>query len=99
MIFLTDSTADVIPAYRTMADTIIALRYSVLPCPRGCFLSGLRLASLAPTMVMTEDRASDRLFTASSVTAMECDRMPMTALKAASRIFAPMPTKLVRTII
>ena len=48
-----------------------ALRYSTLPCPNGCFLSGLRLAILVPIIVIIEDRTSLRLLTASRVIAIE----------------------------
>ena len=50
-------------------------------------------------MVMTELMASDGLFTASIVTAMEWVSMPTTALKAARRTFAPMPRTLVLTMV
>ena len=78
-----------------MPDTIIALRYSIRPYPRGCFLSGSFPASFVPTIVIIEDRASDRLFTASRMTAIELDANPMIALKAASMTFARMPMMLV----
>ena len=62
-------------------------------------MSGFLPASLAPMMVMTDDSASDRLFTASSVMAMEPETTPTTALKAAKNTFASMPMTLVRTMI
>ena len=49
-------------------------------------------------MVMTEEPASERLLTASSVMAIEPVMVPIAALKAASRTFATMPTMLVRTM-
>ena len=50
-------------------------------------------------MVITDDRASDRLLTASSMTAMELETKPTNALNAASSTFAAIPTALVLTII
>ena len=41
-IFLTDSISDVIPADSTMTAIIIALKYSMRPKPKGCFLSAGR---------------------------------------------------------
>ena len=99
MIFFTDSTNAVIPAYKTMPATIMELRYSIRPWPRGCFLSGERPASLVPTMVMIEERASDRLLTASRMTAMEWDSRPTTALKADRNTLARIPITLVRMMI
>lgn len=64
----------------------------------GCLRSGARPASLVPTIVMTDESASERLFTASSVMAMECERVPTTALKPASRTLATIPVTLARTI-
>ena len=61
-------------------------------------MSGLRPASLVPTMVMTLLRASLRLFTASSTTAIEFENIPTAALKAAKRMLAMMPMTLVRMI-
>ena len=54
---------------------------------------------MAPMIVMTEESASDRLFTASSVTAMERDSSPTTALNAASSTLVAMPTTLVLMIV
>ena len=51
-----------------------------------------------PMMVIKLDMASDRLFTASRTTAMEPARIPAIALNAARNMFAPMPIRLVRTI-
>ena len=50
-------------------------------------------------IVITEDSASERLFTASSVTAMEFEISPTAALNAASSTFAIIPIMLVLTII
>ena len=97
-IFLTDSTRDVIPAYRTSVEMSMEVRYSTRPCPKGCFLSGSFPASLVPTIVIRDEAASERLLTASSVTAMERDRIPITALNVERNRFARIPITLVRTI-
>ena len=70
---------------------MVAVRYSVLPCPMGWFLSAGFPASLVPAMVMMEERASERLLTASRVMAMEWVRRPITALKAARAALARIP--------
>ena len=49
-------------------------------------------------MVMIDEIASERLFTASRVTAIELDKMPTAALNAASATLAVMPMALVRTM-
>ena len=56
-------------------------------------------ANFVPTIVMTEESASDRLFTASKVTAIEFETIPMTALNDARNRFARMPMMLVLTMI
>ena len=96
MIFLTDSTNAVTPAYSTIMEMIAALRYSVRPCPSGCFLSGALPASFVPMIVMRDDSASLRLLTASITTAIEWEAMPTNALKAARNTLAMMPMTLVR---
>ena len=76
----------------------MALRYSTLPYPKGCFLSGSLPASFAPTMVIRELPASEILLTASSVMAMECVSRPIAALNPARNTLAMIPMILVRTI-
>ena len=76
----------------------MAERYSTLPWPRGCFVSGFLPASHVPKIVTTEESASLRLFTASNITAMEFESRPTAALKPAKNRFAKMPITLVRTI-
>ena len=98
MIFLTDSVREVIPAYSTITEIRSALRYSILPCPNGCFLSGCLPASFVPMIVIRDEPASDRLFTASSTMAMECVISPTAALNPASAALAPMPIMLVLMI-
>ena len=77
----------------------MALRYSILPYPKGCFLSASFPASFVPTIVMMELAASDRLFTASITIAMEFDASPTNALNAARKILARMPMMLVLMIV
>ena len=64
-------------------------RYSILPCPSGCFLSGVFPASLVPIMVTIEERASLKLFTASSITEIEFATIPATALNEDYTMFQP----------
>ena len=99
IIFFTDSTKEVIPAYRTIIDISIALRYSIRPYPNGCFLSGSLPASFVPIIVIRELPASDMLLTASSIIAIEFVSSPITALNAAKNTFAIIPITLVLTII
>ena len=50
---------------------IIAVKYSIRPYPKGCLQSGFLDASLVPTIVITLEDASDILFIASRVIAMD----------------------------
>ena len=77
----------------------IALRYSTLPYPNGCFLSASFPASFVPTMVMRELAASERLFTASITMAIEFEANPTKALNAARKTLAMIPIILVFTIV
>ena len=96
---MTDSSRDFIPAYRTMTLISMADRYSILPYPKGCLRSAGFPASFVPTMVIREDPASDRLFTASMVMATEPVIPPITALNAARTTLARMPMIPVRIMI
>ena len=49
-------------------------------------------------MVITDDKASDKLLTASRVTAIELDNIPTPALNAASKILVSIPIMLVLII-
>ena len=91
----TDSMSEEIPAYMMIAAITVVVMYSMRPCPNGCSRSAARLESFVPAMVMMDEMASDRLLTASRITAMELERSPTTALKAASATFAAMPMMLV----
>ena len=75
-----------------------AVRYSGRPCPNGCFLSAGFPASFVPTIVITEERASLRLFTESIMMAIEFVKKPTAALNAERNIFAAIPIILVLTI-
>ena len=97
-IFFTDSMSEVIPADSTMTAMMMALKYSMRPKPKGCFLSAGRWESLVPTMVMTLDSASLRLLTASITMATLLARIPTAALKPANSTLAIMPIQLVRII-
>ena len=52
-----DSIRDVIPAYKTITEMIIAVKYSIRPYPKGCLRSGFLDASLVPTIVITLEDA------------------------------------------
>lgn len=98
-IFFTASTRDVIPTYRMMTDITIADRYSILPYPKGCLLSASLPASFVPTIVITEDPASDKLLTASTNIAMEFDFIPINILNIARTALPMMPNMLVFIIL
>ena len=99
MIFLIDSTSEVTPAYSTMIAITVALKYSARPCPRGCLRSGDLCASFVPMMVISEESASLKLFTASSMTDTEEEISPTAALNDARNTLAAMPIRLVLTIV
>ena len=67
--------------------------YSSRPWPKGWSWSGAWAASLKPSRVTTEEPASERLFTASAVTAMERLRIPARSFPPKRRRFRPMPTQ------
>ena len=75
------------------------VRYSARPCPKGCFLSAGLPASFVPTMVITEESASLRLFTESRIIAIELVIIPTKALKADKKMLAAIPIILVRMMI
>ena len=81
-----------------MTAMMMALKYSMRPKPKGCFLSAGRCESFVPTMVMTLDSASLRLLTASITMATLLARMPTAALKPANNTLAIIPIQLVRMI-
>ena len=90
--------SEVMPADRTMTAMMMALKYSMRPNPKGCSRSAGRCDSFVPMMVMTLERASLRLFTASITTATLLAMMPTTALNAANKTLAMIPMTLVRMI-
>ena len=83
--------SEVIPAESTITAIIIALKYSTRPKPKGCSRSAGRSESFVPTIVITLERASLRLFTASIMIATLLAKIPTTALNAANNTFATMP--------
>ena len=93
-----DSLNAVTPAIKTIADTITDVKYSTLPCPNGCSLSGALFAIFVPTIVITEDITSVKLFTASNTIAIEFVIIPITALNATRSIFTNIPSALVLII-
>ena len=97
-IFFTDSMSEVMPADSTIIAIIMALKYSIRPKPKGCLRSAGRCESFVPTIVMTLESASLRLFTASIMIATELARMPTVALKPANNTLAAIPIQLVRMI-
>ena len=68
------------------------VRYSILPCPKGCPGSGFCPAILKPTSVIREEPASERLLKASAVMAMELLRSPAKNFPRKSTAFRPIPT-------
>ena len=61
-------------------------------------MSGALPASFVPTIVIIDDNASLKLFTASRTIAIEFEIIPITALKLAKKILASMPIILVLII-
>ena len=61
-------------------------------------MSARRAASLVPIMVITDDMASEKLLTASIMTATEPVAAPTAILKATRNTLAKMPMTLVRTM-
>ncbi|MEE8704169.1 MAG: hypothetical protein SOH58_04050 [Olsenella sp.] len=84
--------SDEAPAPITMAATPMALRYSILPCPKGCSRSAGFDAMRIPTTVTTEEAASVRLFTASSTMASEPAARPTRAFATTSATLTATPT-------
>ena len=86
------------PAKRTIMAMMMALKYSIRPCPNGCSRSAGLVESLAPTMVMRLESTSLRLLTASMIIATEPAIAPTAALNVASSTLTTTPTILVRII-
>ena len=70
-IFWKESLISSYAIIKIAAETTIPDKYSILPCPNGCSISGLVPASLNPIRVTRDEPASDRLLNASAVIAME----------------------------
>ena len=98
-IFGQDSISAVIPAHRTIAAMITDEKYSIRPYPYGWSLSGAFPASFVPIIVIIDDNASVRLFTASSVIAIEFTSIPIVALNATRIRLTTIPIMLVLTIV
>ena len=87
------------PANNTITEIITAVKYSILPCPYGCSLSGTLLASLVPIIVIIEENESVKLFTASKIIAIEFVKIPTINLKITRNILTIIPNILVFIII
>ena len=72
------------------------VRYSKRPKPKGCSRFAGLLARLIPASTSTDDSASERLFNASRIMAIELDIRPIAALAPQRATFAPIPTALAR---
>ena len=73
----------------------MALKYSILPCPKGCSLSGSKSAILVEIIVTIDESASLKLFTASNKIAIEFEIKPIIALKVTNNKFIKIPIILV----
>lgn len=91
MILRKDSFREVKPAIRMITPIITDEKYSILPYPKGWSLSGALEDNLVPTIVIREESASLRLFTASKITARECAKNPTPALNPTNRRFTMIP--------
>ena len=80
------------PISRIAMATSRPLRYSIRPCPKGCSSSAACPASRKPISVITDEAASDRLFSPSATTAMEPVSSPAPSFPRHSRVFSRMPT-------
>ena len=76
---------------RMIIETPRPAQYSILPCPKGCSLSGFFAASLNPKTVIMELPASDRLFIPSETTEMAPAKSPEIIFETQSRIFTIIP--------
>ena len=88
----TDSFSSEKPMPRMVTLTASPARYSYRAWPKGCSASGALLASRKPTRLTTLDEASERLFRASAVMAMEPNRVPTVSLPRHSSRLHTMPT-------
>lgn len=70
-------------------------RYSILPCPYGCSLSGLFPDNFVPIIVITDESTSLKLFNASKIIAIEFVTNPTVALNATSIRFTSIPKILI----
>ena len=80
------------PMTRISAPTPSAPRYSMRPCPKGCSRSSGFWAMRTLMSDIMLPAASDRLLTASAVTASEPVSVPIMTFVSESRMFVPMPT-------
>ena len=92
----TDSFSREKPMPSTVTLTTSPARYSYRAWPKGCSASGALDASLNPTRLTILDDASDKLFRASAMMAMEPNSVPTASLPRQSRTLHTMPTMLAR---
>ena len=92
----TDSFSSEKPMPRMVTLTTSPARYSYRAWPKGCSASGALPASLKPTRLTTLDEASDRLFRASAMMAMEPNRVPTVSLPRHSSRLHATPTQQAR---
>lgn len=86
-----DSKIALPPATNTTNPIKVDVKYSNLPYPNGCFLLGLLLEIFVPIIVINDDKASVKLFTASNTIAIEPTIIPIVAFNPTSIIFPTMP--------
>ena len=56
------------------------VKYSILPCPYGCSLSGALVDNFVPIIVIIDDKASVKLLIASNIIAIELAISPIVSL-------------------
>ena len=91
MIWVTELLASSKPMRIMAIATASPDRYSILPWPNGCSLSGFCPESLKPIRVTIDEPASDRLLKASAVMATDEVRMPAKNFSAKRRKLASTP--------
>ena len=79
------------PISRIKRETSSPVRYSILPWPKGCSVSGFCPAILNPISVSREEPASERLLKASAVMAMDLLMDPARNFPANNKILKAIP--------
>ena len=91
IILINDSFNDNKPAISIIIPITIAVKYYILPCPYGCSLSGALFDKNVPIIVIVDDKASVKLFIASSIIAIEFANNPIIILNVTKRILVIIP--------